>query len=139
MADLVADELGHRNDITRAQAVRDARTKLDQRDRYLADVLAAGTPVSLTVPRGAAENSTETRAVIQAGDENINRQLIQQGYGTFREDLGGAEEQAMHGRFGRLMGSYAEEMFFEGDQSRLKRGPCTRVRMTMFSDRSPNS
>lgn len=58
-------------------------------------------------PRGAAQNSTEIRAVIEAGSENINRQLIQQGYGTFREDLGGAEEQAMHGRFGHLMGRYA--------------------------------
>src|ERR1035441_1242515 len=32
-------------------------------------------------------------------------------------DLGGAEQQAMHGRMGRLFGKYTEELFFEGDQS----------------------
>jgi hypothetical protein len=37
----------------------------------------------------------------------------------FREDLGGAEQQAMHGRLGRLFGKYTEEMFFEGDRSAL--------------------
>lgn len=58
-------------------------------------------------------------AVFLADDTNINRELINQGYGTFREDLGGAEQQAMHGRIGRLFGKYSEEMFFEGDQSAL--------------------
>ncbi len=33
--------------------------------------------------------------------------------------MGGAEQQAMHGRLGRLFGKYSEEMFFEGDQSPL--------------------
>jgi hypothetical protein len=36
---------------------------------------------------------------------------------VFRTDLGGAEQQAMHGRIGQLFGKYTEEMFFEGDQS----------------------
>jgi len=52
-----------------------------------------------------------------ADDVNINRALINQGYGVFRTDLGGAEQQAMHGRIGQLFGKYTEEMFFEGDQS----------------------
>src|SRR5271157_4401104 len=47
----------------------------------------------------------------------MNRELINQGYGVFRSDLGGAEQQAMHGRIGQLFGKYTEEMFFEGDQS----------------------
>jgi hypothetical protein len=34
-------------------------------------------------------------------------------------DLGGAEQQAMHGRLGRLFGEYTEELFFQGEQSRL--------------------
>ena len=33
--------------------------------------------------------------------------------------MGGAEQQAMHGRMSRLFGKYTEEMFFEGDQSPL--------------------
>jgi hypothetical protein len=45
--------------------------------------------------------------------------MIQQGYARFREDLGGAEQQAMHGRLGRLFGKYTEEMFFQGDESAL--------------------
>jgi len=31
--------------------------------------------------------------------------------------MGGAEQQAMHGTMGRLFGKFAEEMFFQGDQS----------------------
>ena len=30
-----------------------------------------------------------------------------------------AEEQAMHGRMGKIFGKFSEEMFFEGDQSAL--------------------
>lgn len=45
--------------------------------------------------------------------------MIQRGYGRFRQDLGGPEEQAIHGRMGRLFGKYTEEMFFQGEQSAL--------------------
>ena len=48
-----------------------------------------------------------------------NRSLVEQCYATFRQELGGADERAMQGWFGRLMGKYSEEAFFEGDQSRL--------------------
>jgi endonuclease YncB( thermonuclease family) len=49
--------------------------------------LAEGTRVNLTVARGAADNSQSVRAVIEAGGANINRELIDQGYGRFRKDL----------------------------------------------------
>lgn len=117
MADLTADMLGSSNTITRSQAVRQADIQTDMRDQYLADVLAEGTHIKLVVPRGAADNSSDIRAVIMADNLNVNRAMIEQGYGRFRQDLGGAEEQAMHGWFGRLFGKYTEEMFFEGDQS----------------------
>ena len=99
--------------------IREAGIRLQERDRYLADVLAEGTHVQAVVPRGAADSAQDIRAVISADDVNINRELIDRGYGRFRSDLGGAEEQAMHGRMGRLFGKYTEEMFFEGDQSAL--------------------
>jgi hypothetical protein len=67
MADLTADQLGKSNSMTRAQA--------------------AGI---------AADNSQHARAVIEADGVNINRELIDQGYGRFRKDLGGAEEQAIY-------------------------------------------
>ncbi|MGA7524469.1 MAG: hypothetical protein WBW84_18595 [Acidobacteriaceae bacterium] len=84
IADLVADQLGQSNRLTRAQAIDQARSRVEQREDYLAGALAEGTHVSLTVPQGAAENATESRAVISANGENINRALIEQGYGAFR-------------------------------------------------------
>jgi len=56
-------------------------------------------------------------SLISANHRNINRELIHRGYGVFRSDMGGAEQQAMHGRMGRLFGKFTEEMFFQGDQS----------------------
>jgi hypothetical protein len=94
MADLVADTLGSKNAMTRAEAAGLADNKLRERDVYLSTALAEGTRVNLTVARGAADNSQSVRAVIEAGGANINRELIDQGYGRFRKDLGGAEEQA---------------------------------------------
>jgi len=95
MADLVADQLGKANQMTRAQAAGVADNKLRERDNYLAGALAEGTRVNLTVARGAAENSQSVRAVSEADGVNINRQLIDQGYERFRKDLGAAEEQAI--------------------------------------------
>src|ERR1017187_2410498 len=53
MADLVADQLGKSNDMTRAQAAGLSENKLRERDTYLSTALAEGTRVSLTVARGA--------------------------------------------------------------------------------------
>lgn len=118
MADLVADTLGQSNSITRAEAARSADSKLRERDQYLSTVLSTGTKVNLTVGRGAADNSQNVRAVFETDGININRELIDQGYGRFRKDLGGAEEQAMHGRLAQALGKYAEAVSFEGDNSR---------------------
>jgi hypothetical protein len=119
MADLVADELGKSNSMTRQEAARTAEDKLRARDAFLADLLPEGTKINLTVARAAAENSQNVRAVISAGDVNVNRALIDQGYGRFRRDLGGAEEQDMHGAVARALGTYAESVSFEGDNSRF--------------------
>ena len=37
--------------------------------------------------RGAADNSQHARAVFEAGGVNINRELIDQGYGRFRKAI----------------------------------------------------
>ena len=87
MADLVADELGKSNEMTRAQAAGLADTKLRERDAYLSTALAEGTRVNLTVARGAADNSQHARAVFEADGVNINRELIDQGFGRFRMDI----------------------------------------------------
>ena len=118
MADLVADTLGRSNSMTRAQAAQAADTKLQERDTYLSSALAEGTRVNLTVGRGAADNSQQVRAVIEADGVNINQDLIDRGFGRFRKDLGGPEEQAMHGSVSKALGSYAEAGSFEGDNSR---------------------
>jgi hypothetical protein len=72
-ADLTASMLGASNSMTRAQAVREADTKIIRRDAYLADVLAEGTHVQAVVPRGAAEAAEDIRAVISADGTNVNR------------------------------------------------------------------
>ncbi|MGB8258740.1 MAG: hypothetical protein WCE75_00240 [Terracidiphilus sp.] len=117
MGDLVAEELGRSNRITRAQAVTAADQAREARAAYLSDTLVQGTHVKAVVPRGAAESSPEIQAVISADGVNINRELIHLGYGVFREDLGGAEQQAMHGRLGRIFGKYSEELLSQGEAS----------------------
>jgi hypothetical protein len=57
--------------MTRAQAIREADTRIVQRDAYLADVLAQGTHIQAVVPRGAAEAAQDIRAVISADGINI--------------------------------------------------------------------
>jgi hypothetical protein len=118
MADLVADTLGKSNKLNRSQAANIAEGKLKERDQYLSTVLSEGSKVNLTVGRGAADNSENVRAVFEVDGFNINRALIDQGFGRFRKDLGGAEEQAMHGKVAQALGKYAEAISFEGDNSR---------------------
>jgi hypothetical protein len=66
MADLVADTLGSKNAMTRAEAAGLADNKLRERDVYLSTALAEGTRVNLTAARGAADNSQHARAVIDS-------------------------------------------------------------------------
>ena len=79
-------------------------------NRYLADRLAEGTSIRAVVPRGAADSSEQIRAVVPADGENVNRELIDEGYGRYREDLGGAEARAMQGHLGKAMGTAAEAL-----------------------------
>lgn len=137
MADLTADMLGSSNSLTRSQAVKQADSRLQERDRYLADVLAQGTHVQMVVPKGAADSAADIRAVISADEVNINRELIERGYGRFRADLGGAEEQAMHGGLGRLFGKYTEEMFFEGGSDQVP--PRSRKQLSPRAGENPSS
>ena len=62
----------------------------------------------MVIPKGAADSAETIRAVILADGENVNQELIEQGYGSFREDLGGAEARAMHGALGIQIGPLAE-------------------------------
>ena len=73
MADLTASLLGASNSMTRAQAVREADTRISQRDAYLANVLAQGTHIQAVVPRGAAEAAEDIHAVILADGTNVNQ------------------------------------------------------------------
>jgi len=85
---------------------------------YLSKAFAGGS-ARLVVPRGATDSSENIRAVILADGENVNRELIDQGYGEYREDLGGAEARAMKGAIGRATGSLAEGLAFQGDSGIL--------------------
>jgi hypothetical protein len=59
--------------MTRAQAVKEADTKIIQRDAYLADVLAQGTHIQAVVPKEAAEAAQDIGAVISADGTNVNQ------------------------------------------------------------------
>ena len=72
-----------------------------------------------TIPEGSADRATQIRAVIEVDGKNLNRELIDQGYGQYREHLGGAEAQEMFGTAGKTVGSIAEALAFQGDSSRL--------------------
>jgi len=65
--------LGKSNTMTRAQAVKEADSRILQRDSYLADVLAEGTHVRAVVPRGAADSAENIRAVVMADGDNVNQ------------------------------------------------------------------
>jgi len=101
MAELTAEALGSNNRMTKAQAAKDADQRTAGRALYLGKVLSKGTHIKAVVPRGSAGSEEDIQAVISADGDNINRELINRGYGVFRTDLGGAEQQAMHGSSGR--------------------------------------
>jgi hypothetical protein len=119
MAELTAEALGSNNRMTKAQAAKDADQRTAGRALYLGKVLSKGTHIKAVVPRGSAGSEEDIQAVISADGDNINRELINRGYGVFRTDLGGAEQQAMHGIFGKALGKYSEAVFFQGDQNPL--------------------
>jgi hypothetical protein len=117
-ADMTAAILGEHNDMTRAEAAQEVDRRRGDLATFL-DTRLAGRSVRLTVPKGAAENSERISAVVDVGGTNLNRELIDQGYGRYREDLGGAEARAMHGILGRTAGRVAEALSFEGDEGLL--------------------
>jgi hypothetical protein len=74
-------------------------------------------PPRLTIPQGAADRATQIRAVINIDGKNLNRELINQGYGQYQEHLGGPEAQEMFSAAGKTIGSIAEALSFQGDSS----------------------
>jgi hypothetical protein len=54
-------------------------------------------------------------AVMKAGGSNLNQELVSQGLARYREDVGGAEGQAMHGWLGRMLGRAGESASFTGE------------------------
>jgi hypothetical protein len=118
-ADLSAKILGENNDMTRTEVALEVDRRRDAMQQYLADHLAEGTSIRAVVPKGATDSAESIRAVILANGENVNRDLIDQGFGRYREDLGGAEARSMHGKLGRAIGGMAEGLAFQGDSSAL--------------------
>ena len=77
----------------------------------------------------------EEQGLDPANGENVNRELIDQGYGEYREDLGGAEARAIKGAIGPATGSLAEGPAFQGDSGVLNPGLSYRP---MFIPRTAN-
>jgi hypothetical protein len=72
--------------MTRSEVAAEVDRRRGSVQEYLAGVFADGT-ARLVIPRGAADSAEHIRAVILADGENVNRELIDQGYGQYREDL----------------------------------------------------
>ena len=94
----------------------------------------------MAIPKGAADSAETIRAVILADGENVNQELIEQGYGSFREDLGGAESRAMHGALGIQIGRLAEGLglfILPGTKNlaRPRRGrPCLTPSLSIYGE-----
>lgn len=109
--------LGEHNNTIRSEVASEVDRRRGSLRQYLTDNLSG--PVTLVVPKGATENAENIRSVVLSDGININQQIVDQGYGQYREDLGGAEAQAMFGKTGQAFGSLAEALAFQGDSSRL--------------------
>jgi hypothetical protein len=70
-ADMNARILGEHNRMTRTAAAGEVDRRRGELRKYLADNLAGS--VTLVVPKGAAENAENIRAVVLAGGRNINQ------------------------------------------------------------------
>jgi hypothetical protein len=114
-ADMSASILGEHNNLTRTEVAG----QVDERRQNLMDYLAGtvGSKARLTIPEGSADRATQIRAVINIDGKNLNRELIDQGYGQYQEHLGGAEAQEMFGAAGKAVGSIAEALSFQGDST----------------------
>lgn len=116
-ADLAAAALGEHNSLTKDQVVSEVDDRRERLHAFLDDSLSPGTRVHVTTRLGAPEHSEDMRAVVEADGEIINQSLIDNGIGVYREDLGGAESQAMYGFAGRAIGKLSESLAFSGDNS----------------------
>jgi very-short-patch-repair endonuclease len=112
-ADLSAVVLGQNNQMTRSEIAKEVDVRRSAGLSYLYNTLKPGTSVSLTVPRGAAENSEHPSAVIEAGGVNINKELIDRGYAQYNKQYGGAETQAIFGTLTNVLGSVSERLSFD--------------------------
>jgi hypothetical protein len=143
-ADMSARILGENNNLTRSEVAAEVDTRRGALQEYLSSTFTSGDTARLVIPKGAAASSEQIRAVVLANGENVNRELIDRGYGEYREDLGGAEARAMHGVVGRHLGSMAEGLAFQGDSGplnpmRYQGSPSCRTQRTSRARQKPGS
>jgi hypothetical protein len=134
-ADMSARILGENNNLTRSEVAAEVDARRGALQEYLSSTFTSGDTARLVIPKGAAAATEQIRAVVLANGENVNRELIDRGYGEYREDLGGAEARAMHGVVGRHLGSMAEGLAFQGDSGpfnpmRYQGSPSRRTQRT---------
>ena len=116
-ADMSASILGEHNNLTRTEVAGQVEERREKLLGYLAGTV--GSKARLTIPQGTLGRAERARAVIEVDGKNLNRELIDQGYGQYREHLGGAEAQELFGATGKAVGSIAEALAFQGDSGRL--------------------
>lgn len=115
-ADLSSVVLSEHNDYTKSQVANEVEIRHNRLQEFLNDELSSGTFVRATVPKGAVGHSQVVRAVLEVNGQNLNQELIDQGLGQFRKDLSGPEVQAMYTPAEQMLGRFAEEASFTGDE-----------------------
>lgn len=117
-ADQSAIVLGEHNDWSKSQVASEVGNRQRRLADFFRDRLKSGTKVSITVPSGALESQENISAVFDSSGTNLNKELMLEGLGQYRKDLGGPESQAMFGSLTRLAGNIAENLSFTGDEAR---------------------
>ncbi|HEY3705031.1 MAG TPA: hypothetical protein VGL22_08220, partial [Terracidiphilus sp.] len=80
-ADMAARLLGEQNDLTREAVSQQVDLRRSDLTKYLSSTLSQGTSIRAVVPKGSPQNAENVSAVILAGGDNINQELIERGFG----------------------------------------------------------
>jgi len=118
-ADMSARILGENNNMTRAEVAGEVDKRRGDLAEYLSKTLAGGDTARLVIPRGAAQSSELIRAVVLANGENVNRELIDQGYGEYQEGTSFSLKRHLRNPLPPIMAIHPYIQVYESHADRL--------------------
>lgn len=117
-SDQSAIVLGEHNNWSKEQVANEVEIRQRRISDLINNYLTPGTEVGVTTPAGALESQQDISAVFEVDGTVVNKAIILEGLGQYRQDLGGPEQQAMFGPLQRFAGAAAENAAFTGDEAR---------------------